>query len=149
MAEKRVSVRLVAEGGRQVRAELEGIGEQIDAYSIEADVGESDDKYPLVLMPRTELFRSSPRVGHTSWMEPVVPAAEVLMHPDDAERLGLNEGQLVSVESRHGSLHLTLKLSPGVPLGAVSVNDYLPDQPLNRLLVADDDTFAVKVVAAS
>jgi hypothetical protein len=27
MAEKRVSVRLVAEGGRQVRAELEGIGE--------------------------------------------------------------------------------------------------------------------------
>ena len=26
MAEKRVSVRLVAEGGRQVRAELEGIG---------------------------------------------------------------------------------------------------------------------------
>ena len=27
MAEKRVSVRLVAEGGRQVRAELEGVGE--------------------------------------------------------------------------------------------------------------------------
>ncbi|MCA3451690.1 MAG: hypothetical protein INF92_15280 [Rhodobacter sp.] len=27
MTEKRVSVRLVAEGGRQVRAELEGIGE--------------------------------------------------------------------------------------------------------------------------
>jgi hypothetical protein len=27
MAEKRVSVRLVAEGGRQVRAALEGIGE--------------------------------------------------------------------------------------------------------------------------
>ena len=27
MAEKRVSVRLVAEGGRQVRAELEGIGD--------------------------------------------------------------------------------------------------------------------------
>ena len=27
MAEKRVSVRLVAEGGRQVRAELDGIGE--------------------------------------------------------------------------------------------------------------------------
>ncbi|NUB46109.1 hypothetical protein GEU84_017075 [Fertoebacter nigrum] len=27
MAEKRVSVRLVAEGGRQVRGELEGIGE--------------------------------------------------------------------------------------------------------------------------
>ena len=27
MAEKRVSVRLVAVGGRQVRAELEGIGE--------------------------------------------------------------------------------------------------------------------------
>lgn len=27
MAEKRVSVRLVAEGGRQVRDELEGIGE--------------------------------------------------------------------------------------------------------------------------
>ncbi len=27
MAEKRVSVRLVAEGGRQVQAELEGIGE--------------------------------------------------------------------------------------------------------------------------
>ncbi len=26
MAEKRVSVRLVAEGGRQVRAELEGVG---------------------------------------------------------------------------------------------------------------------------
>jgi hypothetical protein len=27
MVEKRVSVRLVAEGGRQVRAELEGIGD--------------------------------------------------------------------------------------------------------------------------
>ena len=27
MAEKKVSVRLVAEGGRRVRAELEGVGE--------------------------------------------------------------------------------------------------------------------------
>ena len=39
MAEKKVSVRLVAEGGRRVRAELEGVGEA-GARRLLGDVGE-------------------------------------------------------------------------------------------------------------
>jgi len=127
--------------------ELAEVGDQVAAQSLEAGPCEMPEEYPLVLLPKVLLFRDSPRVHHTSWMEPVKPGDWVMMHPSDAERLQLEEGKQVRVESAHGSIELKLKLSEDITPGSVVVNNYLPEQPVNRLLGVEDDVFAVRVVA--
>lgn len=127
--------------------ELAQVSSQAAAAKLELARSELPDEYPLVLVPKTYLFRDSPRLRHTSWMEPVKPGCWVLMHFSDAERLGLQEDQPVRVESPHGSIELRLKLSKDITPGSVVVNSYLPEQPVNKLISMDDDIFSVRVVA--
>ncbi|OPX23838.1 MAG: hypothetical protein B1H03_00450 [Planctomycetales bacterium 4484_113] len=125
---------------------LADIGERVAGLRLEAGRCEPREEYPFVLLPKTYLFRNSPRLRCTSWMEPVRPSSWVQMHPADSKRLNLEEEQPVRVESPHGSIDLELRLSKDITPGSVLVNNYSPEQPVNRLLGVDDDIFAVRVV---
>src|SRR5205814_8416750 len=49
------------------------------------------------------------------------PGPFIELHPADAERLGLNEGDKVQVSSRRGTVQLPVRLRDGVRLGMVFV----------------------------
>jgi anaerobic selenocysteine-containing dehydrogenase len=59
---------------------------------------------------------------------------EVLVHPDDADALGLAEGDLVEVTSETGSVTVPARLAPSMRPGAVSINHGWAEANVNRLI---------------
>jgi len=69
----------------------------------------------------------------------LVPDERIDVHPDDAARLGLSDGDRVQITSRRGSLvaraHATDQVSPG----QVFIGFHFPDAPANVLTSSQVD----------
>jgi anaerobic selenocysteine-containing dehydrogenase len=92
---------------------------------------------PMVLIGRRQLR------SNNSWMhnvEPLVRGRErctLLIHPQDAERLGLVNGAAASVCSRTGTIELPVEITDAIMPGVVSVpHGWGHDVPGTRLGVA-------------
>jgi len=57
----------------------------------------------------------------------------VLMHPDDATKLGLKDGQRVNIASRQGKIDTRLKISNEVWPGELFMPFHYSESPVNRL----------------
>lgn len=57
----------------------------------------------------------------------------VLMHPDDVARLGLEDGQRLSIASRQGAIDTRLKVSNEVLPGELFMPFHYSESPVNRL----------------
>ena len=85
-----------------------------------ASAGE-DDEYPLRLFGRRELR------SHNSWMHnsPKLMSAgrrqTLRVHPDDASRLGLADGEIARLSSRTGSIEVPVEVTDEVVPGSVSL----------------------------
>jgi len=82
--------------------------------------------------------------SNNSWMHNVAklaagkPPCTLLMHPIDAEQLGLRPGDSVEVRSRIGAIEVPLALSDEVMPGVVSLpHGYGHGQPGTRMQVAN------------
>jgi len=67
------------------------------------------------------------------------PQPTLLLHPDDAERLGLVSGQRVLVESRYGSSAAVVEVSAAVLPGVVSVPHGWEEPNVNRLTSSSEE----------
>ena len=74
MAEKRVSVRLVAEGGRQVRAELEGIDALLEIWPVFEAFQTQYVAKGLILDAEKNVFAPSPS-GPSAGAKDIAPPA--------------------------------------------------------------------------
>lgn len=78
-----------------------------------------DEDYPFVLSTGRVLehWHGGTLTRH-SWLDDLFPEPLVDIHPDDAARLGIQDGDAVRVTSRRGSIvlraHITPKTNPGV-----------------------------------
>jgi predicted molibdopterin-dependent oxidoreductase YjgC len=81
-----------------------------------------------LLYDRGTLLRRSGRI------QKLVPAAFVMIHPSDAAKLGLADGDDVSVVSAKGRLRFTVKVSDEVAPGIAFAPLNLSDAPLSVLL---------------
>lgn len=99
------------------------------------------EKYPLVLMTgdRIPVFTHS-KHRELSWVREIVPFPQVNMNPEDAAKRGIKEGDLVTLETLHGSVkvkaHLTYMLPEGVvdlPHGWASVPEANANDVVGRL----------------
>jgi ferredoxin-nitrate reductase len=82
-----------------------------------------DHEFPLVLTTG-RLYTHWHTLTRTGKAEKLVrrePAAFVEINPDDAQRLGIFEGELVQVSSRRGTVRLPARLRDGVAEGMVFV----------------------------
>ena len=67
------------------------------------------------------------------------PTCTLLVHPEDAARLGLEQGALARLSSRAGSLQVPVELTDGILRGVVSLpHGWGHDQPDTRLSVASE-----------
>ena len=59
------------------------------------------------------------------------------MSPEDAARLGLEEGEVVRVSSRRGSLEVPARVDRGLRPGLVFMTLHFPDQVDTNILTID------------
>ena len=96
---------------------------------------EPDEKYPFLLMTGRGLYHfhtgtMSRRIKSLDWIHP-----EELMeiNPEDAQKLSLNDGDLVEVTSRRGKLTTRLKITRGIPKDSVFMTFHFKESPVNVL----------------
>jgi formate dehydrogenase alpha subunit len=96
-----------------------------------------DDEYPLVLSTGRTLFHA-----HTGTMTRRVAGLNELrseetveIHPDDALRFGVGDGNAVRVTSRRGAVTARARVTDTCPAGTVFMTFHFAESPTNRLTV--------------
>ncbi len=94
-------------------------------------------KYPLTAID----FRK-PMYYHSRWREcaairELCPEPELEMHPKDAEKYGISDGDMVVVESLRGKIELKVKLTEDIMEGVVGTEAGWPDPANYNMLTGD------------
>lgn len=92
-----------------------------------------DPDYPLILVTGRALYDRGTLLRRTDWIRDLVPEAFVAIHPADAERFGLADGDDASLISAVGRLGLTVKVSTEVVPGVAFAPLNLSEAPLGVL----------------
>ena len=94
-----------------------------------------NDEYPFLLNSGRILYHY-----HTATMSrrikvlrDFIDKSYVLMHPTDAQKLGIDEGQRVKLQSKRGELETYLKISEEVLEGELFMPWHFTESPVNRL----------------
>jgi predicted molibdopterin-dependent oxidoreductase YjgC len=105
-----------------------------------------DAGYPLILCPGRRLYDRGRLLRSAERVQTVVPGAYVVIHPTDARRLDLTDGDEVSIVSPAGevpaSLRVAAEVVPGVALAPLN----LSEPPLGALFEASDVLPQVRLV---
>ncbi len=100
-----------------------------------------DDKYPLWIIPRG--FHYHYGIGTTTkraaGLAKVYPDSCIEIHPEDAAKAGLGDGNGVKVISPRGEVETTCKISGGVPRGVAYFATTFFPVFLNALIASGDE----------
>ena len=92
-----------------------------------------DPDYPLILVTGRALYDRGTLLRRTDWIRNLVPEAYVAIHPADAERFGLADGDDASLVSAVGQLGLIVRVSTEVVPGVAYAPGNLSEAPLGVL----------------
>ncbi|ABZ85314.1 formate dehydrogenase, alpha subunit [Heliomicrobium modesticaldum Ice1] len=94
-----------------------------------------DRDYPLLLTTGRILYQyhTGSMSRRSSKLSAMAPEEKAMVHPDDASRFGLSDGDRAFVESRRGRLVTSIRLTEGVPPGVVFMTFHYAETPTNRL----------------
>ncbi|MEA5386638.1 formate dehydrogenase subunit alpha [Haloarculaceae archaeon H-GB11] len=94
-----------------------------------------NDDYPFVLSTgRIEQhYNTGAMSTRSETLMRVVPENFVEIHPDDAERLGIEDGEKVVVSTKRGEVELKADVTDGVKPGVIWSTPHFPDAPINKL----------------
>ena len=100
----------------------------------EGPVEVPDDAYPLTLTTgrRLESFNTGVQTG--GYLSPLHRGESLDISPEDADRLGVTEGDTVSVTSRRGSVEAPLHIDASLRAGVVFMTMHFPDAIATNLL---------------
>jgi formate dehydrogenase alpha subunit len=111
-------------------------------YQLPAEL--PDSQYPLVLITIRSLYQY-----HTGTMTRKVAGLNVLkkgdeveIHPADAARLGIADGETVRVSSRRGQVTVQARVTDVTPEGSVYMTFHFAESPTNVLTIAALDPVA-------
>lgn len=123
----------------------EGAGEKRASF-IPVDytppVEEPDEEYPFVLTTgrRYEAYNTHTQTRYYQEGIKIKQTHETVdIHPDDAARLGLEDGEMVTVSSRRGSVRVPAKVTDKVKPGLVFMSFHWRDVPTNVLTINEYD----------
>lgn len=109
-----------------------------------ASVELPDSEYPILLTTDRSLYHY-----HTSTMTRRVEGLEILdgeellnVNPADAESMGLNDGDIVSVKSRRGNVRVKVKITHIIAPGVASLTFHFHETPTNELTICAVDPVA-------
>ena len=94
-----------------------------------------DDEYPLTLTTVRSLYQY-----HTGTMTRKVKGLNTMLgqelveiNPEDADTLGINDGDMVKVSSRRGQVKAKAKITVMSPPGVISMDIHFSESPANVL----------------
>ncbi|MBU80513.1 MAG: formate dehydrogenase subunit alpha [Chloroflexi bacterium] len=102
-------------------------------------VEEPDDDYPLFLTTgrRRSTYHTGTQTGRAIGFEELVPHEMAELNPVDAVALGIEDGEMVRVSSRRGSLDIHARVTDRSPKGAIFMAFAHPDTAPTNVLTID------------
>jgi len=102
-----------------------------------APVDELTDEFPVRLTTgrRLDAFNTGVQTG--GYASPLSRGETIDLHPDDARRLGIAEGENVLVTSRRGSIEAPAHLDPTLRPGLAFMSFHFQDQTATNILTID------------
>jgi formate dehydrogenase major subunit len=103
-----------------------------------------DTEYPMVLVTGRQLehWHTGSMTRRAAVLDAIEPDPTALLHPLDLAALGVRPGELLTIESRRGSVSLFARADDGTPRGAVFVPFCYYEAAINKLTNAALDPFA-------
>jgi formate dehydrogenase alpha subunit len=102
-----------------------------------------DDDYPFILSTGRVLEHwHGGSLTRNSKLDDLYPEALVEIHPTDAARIGVNEGDVVRVSSRRGTIVLRAKVSYKTTMGVVFISFHFREAAANLLTIDALDPLA-------
>ena len=105
------------------------------ALSPKLPIEPPDDNYPFILTTERSLYHF-----HTGTMTRKVRGLEELrdrelveVNPEDAQKLGLRDGDKVRVISRRGEVEAQIKVTSSSPPGVITMDFHFSEAPTNKL----------------
>ncbi len=103
-----------------------------------------DDEYPFLLSTGRILqhFHTGTMSRRSDVLDELVSVGTIEIHPDDAEAVGIVDGQPVRVSSRRGQIEIGAHVTERVMPGTVFLAFHYREAPANRLTIAALDPIA-------
>lgn len=107
-------------------------------------VEEADAEYPYILSTGRILFHwhGGTLSRRSPGLDVIAPEAEVEIHPGDAGKLGIAQGDLVRVSSRRGEVVATARVTRRSPVGTVFMTFHYAEAAANLLTIDAVDPVA-------
>jgi predicted molibdopterin-dependent oxidoreductase YjgC len=117
--------------------EARGPAAPLSVVPYEPPVDELTEEYPLRLTTGRRLDSYNTGVQTSGYTSPLRRGETIDVSPQDAAQLSLEEGEVVRVTSRRGSLEVPVHLDPGLRPGLVFMTLHFPDQVETNVLTID------------
>ena len=99
-----------------------------------------DDDYPIRLTTGRRLESFNTGAQSNRYRSPLHRGESLDVSPEDAERLELDEGEIVRVSSRRGSVEAPVRIDPALRAGLAFMTFHFPDEvDVNRLTIDATD----------
>lgn len=94
-----------------------------------------DETYPLLLTTGRVLwhYHTGSLTRRSQGLAAIYPDGRVEMHPEDATRIGVADGELVEVASRRGAVRAKAEVTEKIQPGVVFMTFHFPDSAANFL----------------
>lgn len=101
-------------------------------YAPPAEV--TNDEYPFILITGrlASQFNTGTRTSRVQKLAEIESVDFIEIHPDDAKRLRIQEGDRVEVVSRRGSIRRIVRITDRIPIGTVYINLRCGNSFLNK-----------------
>ena len=98
-----------------------------------------DEEYPLLLSTGRKLEHYNVTTRNSESLEAYSPQEYAELNPEDAEKLGIQDGEKVKVASRRGELETKVRVTDRVPPGMLFMTLHYKESPTNVLTNAAYD----------
>ena len=88
-------------------------------YEEPAESPLTDTEYPLVLTEGRLPMYHHGTLRNVPWLREIYPVPEMWIHPDDAAKYGISDGEWVDIESRRGKTHGRARVTTAIAKGVV------------------------------
>jgi len=103
----------------------------------EPPIEQPDAEFPLLLTTGRRLESYNTGVQTNAYASPLHNGETLDMSPEDAARMGIRGGELVTISSRRGRVTAPVRIDTGLRAGVVFMTLHFPEQAATNVLTID------------